>query len=313
MVLLVGAGPMAVDHSKVLDALDIEYTVIGRGQNSANQFKSETGHSVITGGLDSYTEIGRAFPEQAIVSVGVEQLAPVTISLLKNGVKEILLEKPAGLNFSEIRQVGEMAKEQNAKIYVAYNRRFFSSVIKATEIIKEDGGVENFTFELTEWGHTIEPLKKAEGVKENWFLGNTSHVADLAFYLGGAVKNINCYNTGKTKWHERSAIFVGAGETEDGALFSYHGNWNAPGRWSVEMITRNFRLILRPLEKLQIQNIGTVQIVECDIEDDLDVKFKPGLYKQLKGFITGNTQNHCTIEEHIRNCSVYLEMANYSP
>ena len=37
----------------------------------------------------------------------------------------------------------------------------------------------------------IEKLNKVPGIKENWFLGNSTHVVDLAFYLGGKPKQIS--------------------------------------------------------------------------------------------------------------------------
>ena len=49
-----------------------------------------------------------------------------------------------------------------------------------------------------------------------------------------------CYRlhvSGGEDWHERSYNFSGAGVSDSGALFAYHGNWGAPGRWSVEVLT----------------------------------------------------------------------------
>ena len=57
-------------------------------------------------------------------------------------------------------------------------------------------------------------------------------------------------------------------------LFSYQANWNAPGRWGIEILTSQHRLYLRPMEKLQIQNTGSVDISEVEIDDQLDKEFK---------------------------------------
>jgi hypothetical protein len=32
-------------------------------------------------------------------------------------------------------------------------------------------------------------------------------------------------------------VFAGAGVADNDALFSYHANWAAPGRWCVEILT----------------------------------------------------------------------------
>jgi len=71
-------------------------------------------------------------------------LAPAAIQLIKSGFKNILLEKPAGLNEQEIKELAQTASHYNATVLVAYNRRFYASVLKAKEIIEQDGGVTSF-------------------------------------------------------------------------------------------------------------------------------------------------------------------------
>jgi len=306
---LIGAGPMAVEYSKVLDTLNVDYEVMGRGESSANNFQDATGRKVKIGGVDNWLnskEIEN--PNSAIVAVGVEKLAETTIELLENGFKNILVEKPAGLNFEEISIVAEKTNEKNANVFVAYNRRFYTSVLKAKEIIEEDGGVTSFNFEFTEWSHEIEKLDKAPGVKENWLLANSSHVIDMAFFLGGFPAKISSYTSGGLDWHPSASVFSGAGVTINGALFSYCANWEAPGRWSVEILTKKHRLIFRPLEKLKSQKIGKIKIEELAINDNLDIRFKPGLYRQTECFINNNSDNLVELEDLVANVAIFEEI-----
>jgi len=308
-VYLIGTGYMANEYAKVLQALNIDFTVIGRGKDRAKNFEKEFKKKVCIGGVANWLQNNNYDNKRkVIVAVGMEQLAPVTIELLRKGFKNILVEKPAGLNFEEIKKVADEAKIKNANVFIAYNRRFYASVIKTKEIIEEDGGVTSFNFEFTEWSHEIEKLDKAPGVKENWFLANSTHVVDLAFYLGGKPKEISCYTKGGLKWHPKASIYSGAGVSENGALFSYQANWEAPGRWGVEVLTKKHRLILRPLEKLQLQNIGSVQKEFVEIDDELDIRFKPGLYWQTKSFLKGEMDNFLNIESFIIDLSNYKEM-----
>jgi predicted dehydrogenase len=290
---------MAIDYVKVLDALKVSYQVIGRGLESAKECEEKTGVKVVIGGLERHVSDCKDFPSTVIVAVGVEQLANVVIMLLQNDVKKILVEKPGGLNADEIRSVAEETKKKNAEVYVAYNRRFFASTLKAQEIIREDGGVRSFHFEFTEWSHEIVKIKKAPGVKGNWLLANSSHVIDLAFFLGGKPKEISCYIGGELDWHPSGSIFTGAGISESGSLFSYQADWGAPGRWSVEVLTKEHRLIFRPLEKLQVQKIGEVAINEVAIDDNLDRTFKPGLFRQVEAFTDGDLSNLIRIEDQL--------------
>lgn len=310
-IWLIGSGEMSQDYIKVLKKLDCDFDVIGRGIESARKFEETTGCPVISGGLEKFLLTKPPPCSHAIVSVGVEALVSTTLQLINYGIQNVLVEKPAGINLAEVEQIARISKEKGINVFVAYNRRFYASVIKAQEIIKQDGGVTSFNFEFTEWAHVIETIQKAEGVKENWFLANSTHVVDLAFYLGGEPKELCAFTAGSLSWHPRSSIFSGAGISETGALFSYQANWESAGRWSVEMLTKNHRLILRPMEKLQIQKKGSVAVefVECNFK--LDEEFKPGLFLQTKEFINDLSGCMCHVEYHLGMMNKYNKIANY--
>ena len=310
MILLVGAGPMAVQYAKVLQGMEKPFVVVGRSQQSADAFNTQVGVQPLTGGVENF------FPSvqpitHAIVAVSVEQLEYSSTYLLNKGVKHLLVEKPGAMTLEAIERIQVLAQSLGASIYIAYNRRFLSSVIKARELIEEDGGVTSFNFEITEWSDTIQKIPKAEGVKENWFFANTSHVTDLAFYLGGKPRQMATFTAGDLPWHSRAARFAGAGETTDGALFSYSGDWEAPGRWAVEILTRSRRFIFKPLEKLQAQRINTVAVETVEVDSRLDVDYKPGLYLQVEHFLTLEKTGLCTLEVHLENSKLYARIAAY--
>jgi len=300
---------MAVEYAKVLHALNVGFEVVGRGTASASRFFETTGISAHIGGIEAYLDTIDYKPEQAIVCVTENMLGEATRTLLRKGVKSILVEKPGGLTPEDVMQTEAISRQVNAEVFVGYNRRFYASVIKAQEIIKADGGVSSLYFEFTEWSHVIEELQKAPGVKENWFLANSSHVVDLAFYLGGNPLDICCFTAGGVNWHPSAAVFAGAGKTETGALFSYHANWGAPGRWSLEVMTRAHRLVFKPIEKLHIQKIGSILVEECPIDDELDKNYKPGLYRQTELFLRNN-KKLLTLSEQANLMEWYLKINN---
>jgi predicted dehydrogenase len=311
LIWLIGAGPMAIDYAIVLSSLNVEYKAIGRGGNNADLFEKATGQEVITGGLTEYLKNNSQIPSKAIVATGVESLANVTCSLITHGVKEILCEKPGGINRDEIIHVSNQAKKHSSKVLIAYNRRFYSSVIKANEIIRDDGGVTSFNFEFTEWSHIIEKLPNPISIKQNWFLANSTHVVDLAFYLGGKPKTIVSFTSGKLDWHNSSAVFSGAGESEAEALFCYHANWAAPGRWGVEILTRHHRLYFKPMEKLHIQELGSVKLALVEIDEKVDTNYKPGLFLQTKSFLSNSFEEFIDIHEQMEMIPIYDKIAGY--
>jgi len=311
-VWLIGAGAMAHDYIKVLNDLKISTNIIGRGKISANNFEIKTGHQVISGGLELYLKTNPANCSHAIVSVGVEDLFNTTKLLIEYGVKNILVEKPGSICKNELIELHKVATENQAKVSIAYNRRFYASTYKALEIINKDGGPLSFNFEFTEWGHVIETLNKPANISEAWFLANSTHVVDLAFFLGGNPVELSTYTKGSLKWHKSSSVFSGAGVSDKNALFSYQANWQAPGRWSVEILTKNHRLIFKPMEKLQIQKTGSIKIDFVDIDDEKDNLYKPGLFSQVDNFINNNLTNFCSLEQQINLFDLYIKMANYS-
>jgi len=193
----------------------------------------------------------------------------------------------------------------------AYNRRFYSSTRKAKELIYNERGVISFNFELTEWSHIISGLEQPESVLSKWFLANSTHVADMAFFLGGKPDDICCFTAGKLDWHPSASIFSGAGRAINGALFNYAANWESAGRWSVEVLTKENRYIFRPMESLLVQKKGTIPQVIVEIDDAIDKQFKPGLYKQVESFLSSDTGCLCSIDEQLAMFEIYEMMANY--
>lgn len=304
---------MAVAYARVLLEQGVPFLVIGRSESRCRYFKEQVGVEPVAGGLDNYLTANPIAPDKAIVAVGVEALADVSTQLINYGVSHVLIEKPGMGAPAELAQVVQAAQYTTSTALLAYNRRYYASVLKAEEIIEEDGGVESFCFEFTEWSHVIGELDKTAVEHRNWFLGNSSHVVDLAFFLCGKPLRVQTFVKGGLDWHPASAVFTGAGETDKEALFSYHANWKSPGRWWLEILTSKRRLIFRPLEKLQVQNIGSVEICDVPLDDDLDKMFKPGLFLQVQDFVNGKYSRFVTIDEQAELLSnVYLPMSGYS-
>ena len=285
-VLLIGAGPMAVAYGRVLNALGVAWTVVGRGNRSAAQFATATGRAPVVGGLASYLVNPDVSVDAAIVALPVRQLAAATKSLIEARARRILVEKPAGLTASEIEDVARAAGRGRADVFVAYNRRFYSSVAAARRLIDEDGGVTSFHMEFTEFSERILKSVDDRMLLSNWFLANSTHVVDLAFFLAGEPTAATGLSAGELDWHPPGAAFVGHGRTATGAVFSWHADWGSAGRWGLDLRTPRRRLILQPLETLAVQEKGSVAISHYPIDDDLDRQFKPGLYRQVEAFLS---------------------------
>lgn len=281
---------MAVEHAHVFADLGCELVVAGRGESSAAAFALQTQIEPETGGIDRVLGSLEPVPDTGVVAVSVAELAPVTRSLIEAGVRRILVEKPAGLKRDEVGDLVSRAQTSRSAVFVAYNRRFYASVARARELIVEDGGVTSFIFDFTELSGRVAESAQPSEVKARWFVANSTHVVDLAFFLGGEPAEISTRVGGSLSWHP-VASFVGAGKSTTGATFSYHADWTGPGRWGVEVVTSKRRLVLRPLEELKVQEHGEWVASPVDLGTDIDTRFKAGLHAQARAFLAGDDRD----------------------
>jgi predicted dehydrogenase len=311
-IWIVGAGLMGIEYGKVLNNLGADYIMIGRSEENCQKASHELKVSVIAGGIDSFLEQKPPKPKKVIVAVGIEALKDTVIKLLDYNVDDILLEKPGFAYPYELNEILAHPRTANSTIVLAYNRRFYGSVMEAEKLIADDGGVTSFSFEFTEWSHVIRDLKKDRAEHETWFLGNSSHVIDTAFFLAGEPKELSSYYKGGLDWHPISSIYAGAGISERGALFSYIANWESPGRWVIDISTSKRRFLFKPMEVLQIQEIGSVSVNPAIYDVSNDKEFKPGLYLQTKCFLESIYTRFCTIQQQAKMLDIYCKMSGYN-
>ena len=86
--------------------------------------------------------------------------------------------------------------------------------------------------------------------------------------------------------------FVATVEFESGSLGTYNAYWYSPGGWSATLYGEGVTVIFKPLEESKWIDTN---FTEYKIEpDELDKKYKPGFYGQLKAFC--NMLNNGSLE-----------------
>lgn len=308
-IWLVGAGRMGLSYAKVLTTLDTPFVAVGRGEASAIAFQQETGAECRPGGVAAALEAADA-PSSAIVAIDIPELGAVAEQLMQAGCRHILLEKPGGVDEAALARISAMARETSTDIRVAYNRRFYESVRQARAGLQEDGGAVSMTFSFTESSDAIIKIGYPQEVLDNWLLANSTHVIDTAFHLAGEPREWTPRVYGSLSWHPSAARFQGGGLTRDGVMFSYAADWDAPGGWAVEIASRKRRFILRPMERLAVQQRGSFAVEFLDSADAID-GHKPGLLRMTRAFLTGeDAVDLPDIHEHLsRTRSIYAPMA----
>ena len=313
-VLVVGSGGMACEYLKVLKSLKKSVIVVGRGNKNIEHLKNIfPEYDYFSGGLNNYLNNNKDIPEFAINTVNIEYLGDTTIRLLESGLKFLLIEKPGDLTKKGLHNISKLAAQKKATVCVAYNRRFYESVIEVINQSKKDGGIKSLNFEFTEWSHTFGPETHSILALNSWVLSNSSHVIDTVFYLIGEPEKLSSevLGRGEIDWHPSGSIFVGSGVSKLGIPFSYHSNWKGPGRWAIEIITDKRRFYLKPMEKLFEQELGSISLNEAVINDNLDKEFKPGLFLQTKAFLNLEIENMQKIDDQYKAMAHYQKIGGF--
>ncbi|MEM6813971.1 MAG: gfo/Idh/MocA family oxidoreductase [Bacteroidota bacterium] len=308
MLYLVGCGPLSIEYARVFKAQNRNFEVIGRGNTSADKFEKATGIKPKLNGIEKFLRVNKIQERsEFIIVTGTEALMIALKAVLVAGASKVLVEKPAAVSMEELLANQAFLKPYLDRVFVAYNRRFYASVLETERLIQNDGGLRSMHFEFTEWAHKVEPLDKPTVVKNNWFFANSSHVIDTAFMFAGRPRYWSNYSKkGNINWHDK-VVFSGAGITEKSVIFSYLADWESSGRWSIELLTNNRRIYLRPLEAIYIQRKGKLDLEHHLFDDNLDTTYKPGLYLQVKAFLSNEDARLLTLRSQIENVNdIYL-------
>jgi predicted dehydrogenase len=288
-VSFIGAGYMAGEHLRAFS--DIANITIA-GIFSRTRIKSELlalkySVEII---CDSIKELYEK-TESDLVIISVSELS----------VKEIcyevfkypwvcLIEKPAGYNFDDAQLIMQAAKKQNAKAFVALNRRHYSStkyLINELKFIEGKRLIHVYDQEdiIVAWENGVPTL-----VIDNWMYANSIHVIDYLSFLGrGTIESVE----NLVRWNAKEPGFVFAKIVfSSGDIGIYEAIWNGPGPWAVTVSTQEKRWELRPLENANFQLNGSrkLELVEHHVWDSI---FKPGLRAQAEEAIKAvNGQPH---------------------
>lgn len=280
-VAVIGAGNIAEKHLEVLQAFsDVELAAIcSRGHPRIEALADRFG---IREKFNDYRKMLDTVSVDAIfVLVSAMQIVPVAAECLKRGIPT-LLEKPPGLSAKETEGLAQIARETNCPNMVALNRRFYSVMQRAREEIMNAGPLVSVLVEGPERLAEV----KAVGIHPpeiiaGLLFANSIHCIDLLRYFGGDVEHIAA---AASQWdEEQKNSFAALIKFQNGATGHYIAHWMSPASWAVVLYGMGRRVTLNPLEKATLMDADrTERLLPVD---EVDVKFKPGLYAQNRFFL----------------------------
>lgn len=220
-----------------------------------------------------------------------------------------LIEKPPGYDVIDAEKILSVAEGYKSKAFVALNRRHYCSTAAVLNDLKNNDEQRIIHIFDQQDQNQIRQLHKPELVIKNLMYANSIHLIDYFKLFGrGEITEVHPIIT----WDAEKPNFVLAQiYFSSGDIGTYHAIWNGPGPWSVTVTTKIKRWELRPLEQAAFQLYGSrkQEIIEID---QIDVQYKPGIFKQAEETIkvlTGQPHSLPTLKETIE--SMYLVKAIY--
>lgn len=247
-VLIIGGSEISRQYILALRSLGIkDITVIAKTGNYISRFCDEEKIKLLRGGFEeNISSIEEK--DLTIIAPPLQDTISATKMAIKNGQKNILIEKPGSLYRNELLSTAKLFPSVN--IRVAYNRLVYPNFHKLKELVVDEGGITSCRFTFTERLSTMDFKKDIPEVYHRWGISNSLHVITMAFELIGMPKEIHSFQYGSLEWHPSGSIFVGNGISNQDIPFSYHADWGSGGRWGVEVNTHENSYQLIPLEDL---------------------------------------------------------------
>lgn len=308
-LVIVGTGPMAAAHAEALNKIGITPNIVGRRPESAEMFSTQYGLAVVSSNLGDYLKHNRR-PSHAIIAVPIPALETVAQTLIDYGVTEILLEKPGALNVSSLLQMSNFARQKSVNVWIAYNRRFLDSTDYVLSTLAGGNRLLSIECEFNERIDELQELGHSPEVLARWLIANSSHVLDLAIFLGGFPKLLFNKPTGRLDWHESAATFNATGTTPSGATVAFRADWRNIGNWRLKLETSETGLQMGPLEEVYRLS-STSGVPELLFAPRPSFSLKPGFLRQALEFVSTERTRLCSLGDQIKNMGLYEQIGGY--
>lgn len=274
-IAIIGAGYMAEEYLRILSYKKIECEAIySRTYIKSKLLKKKYNIKKIYKNLNDL-KLDKKI-NALIIAVNEVSTADI-LNELNISTYKILCEKPVGVDYNQTKKL--ISKIKNNYFYVGLNRRFYSSNIEAKKIINMKKGKRFITIRDQQFQNS-----RINFVNKNVMYCNSVHLVDyINLYARGKIvkiqrlKKLNDY-----KFSENITRLVFSSKDE----VLYHCNWNSPGLWSVNIIQKNQRCEMKPLENLIQEKIIKGKRKRILFKTaQIDNNFKPGLFLQVNEYL----------------------------
>jgi predicted dehydrogenase len=277
-VAIVGAGYMAREHIRAFqDVTAVQIMgICSRTRARAEEMAAQFYIPSICDSVSELYDITQA--DLVVVTVPELEMNAVSRACFEYPWT-VLLEKPAGFNLSDAEDIELAAHKKNSRVFVALNRRHYSSTQTVLSDLKELSGQRFIRVQDQEDQIRALQAGQPKTVVDNWMYANSIHVIDYFLILGrgtiSSVEPIIPWNPDEPRYVVAKVSFA------SGDVGLYEGIWNGPGPWAVSVNTPAKRWEMRPLERAAFQMAGQRKMESVE-SHFWDTQFKPGLRLQAE-------------------------------
>jgi predicted dehydrogenase len=278
---VIGAGSMARSHLDVLQSLPSVEICAVSSRGSERLQKIAADYRISRSFMNNDEMLKEARPDAVVVAVSAANIADVALLSMKRNVPT-LLEKPPGLTLAQTEALVKTSKQAQGPFMVGLNRRFYGAVQNAKKVIDDAGRLVSVLAQYTEdlvavRARNIHPPE----VLEHWMAADGMHCIDLLRFFAGDVREVYAMST---SWRNKAPDSFGAVvRFKNGTIGHFISNWTSPGRWQVVLYGFDVRVDLMPLEEGKVTRRDGKESELA--KDEMDSKFKPGLYRQDRYFV----------------------------
>jgi predicted dehydrogenase len=282
-VAIVGAGGMGREHARAFAALP-GVTVAGiasRTRAKADALAREAGIAHVA---DSVAELYERTQANLVVVAVPELAANAVAKAAFRHPWAVLLEKPAGYDLADARDIAAAAAGRPQPVMVALNRRFYSSTAAARADLDSRAGETRFVHVQDQQSFAeARRYKHPPQVVERFMYANSVHIIDLLRVFGrGEVQEVNVVSPWRGEATEVVLAHVRFASGDHGL---YEGLWRGPGPWACAVSTPSRRWTMQPLERAAYQNAGERTRHDVDLAEE-DRAYKAGFLRQAAAAVS---------------------------
>lgn len=302
-IVIVGAGNMAKEYVHVINKIK-EFRILGvvsRKNESFNKIQSRIRYKIQK---FKFKNLKKNKIDLILVAVSEENTLKILKRILDlNSI--VLCEKPIGINYSEFLDILETYKKRKKLLFVALNRRYYSSINYLKNSIRTKN-INKITITDQQDLILAKKIGKNKNVIKYWMYANSIHLIDLINFFSS---NSDYKILQKKVYKKLNKKIIKCTIQTKNIIFNYKSYWNINKRWEIKGFGKKIYK-LKPIEKIfEISKDNKIKELKISLKD---IEFKPGLFLLMKKVLNflkfKEKKNLVTLQDHLSTINLIKDI-----